>query len=443
MHPASSRSLAALAAAFTVSLSALALAPALQADAADAAATAGADGAPDVRRAPTAEELVLRDGTYNIRAGVSEAGFEHAIDSFKATGLVDVVGLQEIGSNDRNRHLQKDHTWGYYRPPQLQQDPVIWRRATYDFVSAQGYLLAKARDLHGEYTGSDAKGDSYATAVRLVQRASGQRLTFINVHLVRGAVKGGRPAPGKPHLFELYTDQVSGLVQAIKAERGRQVPSDRILVQGDFNVGYVADAKRRNKLLPYRKLTALGLTSMWKGSRYLTTTYGTHEDALIDQVWTTGPAATTRIVRTIKDSDHFPAVATYNLPMPPDGYTPVVGTVGFADTAQSHDQKWVNNHHPVMSFQLTGDLAHGYAGVEVVKDNGDTAVEGTDFWVDDSGLYDTDLSSNAVLVEIFPDRKGVNPEDDETFTLRLKDPVNTTIIDGRGESVGTILSNKG
>jgi endonuclease/exonuclease/phosphatase (EEP) superfamily protein YafD len=421
----------------TLSLSTLALAPVASATSADR--HPGRSGAP---RTPDAEELVLRDGSFNIRAGVTEANFEKAIDAFKGSGLVDVVGMQEIGSNDRNKYLRKDHTWGYYRPPQLQQNPVIWRRATYDFVSAQGYLIAHARNLHGEHSGDDDKGDSYATAVRLVQRASGQQLTFINVHLVRGAVKGGRPAPGKPNLFKLYTDQVAGLVKAIKDERARQDPSDRILVQGDFNVGYVADAKRKNKQLPYKQLSAIGLTSMWKGSKYLTTSYGTHQDALIDQVWTTGPAASTNIVRTIKESDHSPAVATYALPAPPDGYVPVTGTVGFQDTAESHDQKWIDNHHPVMSFELTGDLAHGYVGVEVVKDNGGTAVEGKDFWVDDSGLYDTDLSSNAVLVEIFPDRKHVNPEDDETFTLRLKDPVNTTIIGGQGEAIGTILSNK-
>ena len=427
------RSLLAVAA---LSISALTLGPSLSADASARLPGGGHE------RVPTPQELTLRDGSYNIRAGVSQGDFEKAIDTLKGSGLVDVLGMQEIGSNNRNKYLQKDRTWGYYRPPQLQQNPVIWRRETYDFVSAQGYRIATARNLHGEHSGDSDKGDSYATAVRLVQRASGQQLTFINVHLVRGAVKGGRPAPGRPYLFKLYTDQVSGLVAAIKDERARQSPSDRILVQGDFNVGYVADAKRHNKLLPYRKLSALGLTSMWKGSKYLTTPYGTHQDALIDQVWTTGPAASTTIVRSIKQSDHRPAVATYDLPTPPDGYVPVMGTVGFADLAQSHDQKWANGHHPVMRFELIGDLAHGYVGVEVVKGNGDAAVEGKDFSIDDSGLYDTDLSSNAVLVDIFPDKKKGNPEDDETFTLRLKDPVNTTVIAGRGDVVGTILSNK-
>ncbi|MCW2791894.1 MAG: hypothetical protein JWO76_992 [Nocardioides sp.] len=412
-----------------------------------AAATLGA--LPAAEAAPAAQaaretscsDLTLHLGTYNIRSNVSLDNFRTAVDAFKP--MADVVGLQEIGANAKNKYLLRDHGWGYTRPPQLQQNPVIWRRDCFDQLSVGGYKIAKRRPLGNEQgAGADAKGDSWATVVRLVQRSSGQPVTVVNVHLVHGAVKAGRPWPGRPKLFKLYTDQVAGVVAAVREEREKH-PGAQLYVQGDFNVGYEADVKRHKRLLPFKRFGAIGLTSMWKGSPYLKKSYGTHSDALIDQVWTTRTAETTSIVRSIRQSDHFPAIATYTSPTPPDGYAPTNGTVGFEDTAKSHDQKWANGHHPVMSFALTGDVAHGYAGVEVVKDNGDTAVEGKDFWVDDSGLYDNDLSSNAVLVELFPDKKKQNPEDDETFTLRLKNPVNTTIIDGRGEAVGTILSNKG
>jgi endonuclease/exonuclease/phosphatase family metal-dependent hydrolase len=215
---------------------------------ATAAPTTGAGDRPAAIAARVGEPP-LRIGTYNIRAGVSLGDFKTAVTAFKQTVAPDVAGLQEIGSNERNKFLVADTDWGYYRPPQLQQNPVIWRRDLFDFVGARGFMIAKARDLNGEHSGDEAKGDSYATVVRLVQRASGEQISFINVHLVRGAVKGGRPAPGKPNLFKLFTDQVSGTVAAIKAERAI---SDRVYVLGDFNVGYKADAKWRHRLLPYK-----------------------------------------------------------------------------------------------------------------------------------------------------------------------------------------------
>ena len=96
-------------------------------------------------------------------------------------------------------------------------------------------------------------------------------------------------------------------MQAVRRERRW----GRVFVTGDFNVGYEADLKWHLNAMPYKRFGAIGLTSMWKGSTYLPKPYGTHEDALIDQVWTTRPAETTTIVRNITQSDHFPAVATY------------------------------------------------------------------------------------------------------------------------------------
>lgn len=423
MRPAAIRSLVASA---VLALSAAALTAAPTATAAPTTSPASGSATTSAR----VGEPPLRIGTYNIRAGVSLGDFKAAVTAFKPQA--DVAGLQEIGSNERNKYLVADRNWGYYRPPKLQQNPVIWRRDLFDFVGARGFMIAKARDLNGEHSGDEAKGDSFATVVRLVQRTSGEQISFINVHLVRGAVKGGRPAPGRPNLFKLYADQVSGTVAAIKAERAI---SDRVYVLGDFNVGYEADAKWRHRLLPYKKFGRIGLSSMWKGSPLLKKTYGTHNDALIDQVWNTQGSTSEAILTGLKQSDHSPAVATYTLPLPAAGYAPTGGTVGFADVTGSSDEKFVNGHLPVLSFDLTGDLAHGYAGVDVVGGN---AVEGKDFAVDDSGLYDTDVTHNAVLVKIYNDNV---VEGDETFTLRLIDPVNTTITRA-DEAVGTIVANK-
>lgn len=380
------------------------------------------------------DPLVLRIGTYNIRSGVSVSKFADAVEAFKPQ--VDVAGLQEIGANAKHWRLLADHGWGYYRPAQLQQNPVIWRRDLFDFRSARPWKLARPVDIGNEHGGGkEAKGASWATIVRLLHRESGQSISVINVHLVHGAVKGGRPWPGRPKLFKLYKKQVRGAVRAVKAERRRANRSDRIYLIGDFNVGYEADKKRRLKALPLRKFRKISLTSMWQGSPDLDLAYGTRNDALIDQVWTYGKPVSTRIATEIKESDHYPAIATYALPFPSDGYGPVTGTVGFKNLTASAGEKW-DNGRPTMVFELVGDLSHGYVEVRVA---GGTAVEGVDFELIDDELHDNDFTRNRVILKVLT-KDG--PEPDETVTLELVNPVNTVIDPDRAQAEGTILANK-
>jgi endonuclease/exonuclease/phosphatase family metal-dependent hydrolase len=256
-------------------------------------------------------EVPVCIGTYNIRSNTSLAEFEQAADSFKER--VDVGGLQEIGANVKNKYLLSDWTWGYYRPEELQQNPVIWDTKVFDLVDAHGYLLAKGRDVHGEKpSNTDFRKDSYATVVRLQHIVSGQQISVINVHLVSGAVKAGLPWPDRPLLYQLYTEQVANLVKLQAIEREA---SDQVFVLGDFNVGYKADRKQHLAVLPYKQLTKRGLISMWRD--YDVDHGGTHEDAYIDQVWSTEAVDKAEVATDIKHGDHLPVIATYGLPVLP------------------------------------------------------------------------------------------------------------------------------
>ena len=383
----------------------------------------------------------LRVGTYNIRAGVGQADFEKAVSAFKP--MADVIGLQEIGATDRGTYLASDSTWGYYRPPALQQNPILWNRALFDFVGADGVVIAEKRDLGTEHSGDEEKGDSLATVVRLVQRSTGQQLSFINVHLVRGAVKGGLPAPGKPKLFDLYTDQVAGTVKAIKNEREK---SDEVFVLGDFNVGYEADVKRKHRKLPYMKYTGtkkrpgIGLRSMWQGSPLLKKAYGTHNDALIDQVWSTGNSSAEAIVRTIKASDHSPAVATYQLPADP-GYVPVTGAVGFdaGDLQQSNNEGDGLAREWDLVYKVTGDSGHGFVDVKITGADVSTKYQdGGDFIVDLSTFYDDNPNAAAVRLDFQGDRQG---EPDVDFTIQLIGSPSATVLPGLDTATGTMTDD--
>lgn len=254
-------------------------------------------------------EVPVCVGTYNIQSNTSLAGFEEAVDAFKQR--VDVTGLQEIGANVKNKYLLSDATWGYYRPEQLQQNPVIWDTQVFDLVAAHGVLLAKGRDVQGEKpSNTDFRKDSYATVVRLRHLLTGQQISVINVHLVSGAVKAGLPWPDRPLLFKLYTEQVASLVRLQAIERDA---SDQVFVLGDFNVGYKADRKRHRVRLPFRQLTSRGLISMWRD--YDVDHGGTHSDAYIDQVWSTEAVDGAEVETDIVHGDHLPVIATYGLPM--------------------------------------------------------------------------------------------------------------------------------
>lgn len=250
----------------------------------------------------------LTIGTYNLRAGMGMRKFRNGVTSLRRH--VGVAGLQEIGSNRRRHYLRSIRGWGYYRPHYIQQNPVIWNRDRFRLVRAHGDRIARSRHLRGQLPGATRrKKDSTATVVRLRHLASGRRISVINVHLVHGAVKGGKPWPRRPAVFNLFRNQVAGLVDAVRRERR----FGRVFVTGDFNVGYRADRHAALPRLPYRRLSRLKLNSMWQGTRYLRHERGTHNDALIDQIWSKRKPARARILRWVRPSDHFPAVATYRI----------------------------------------------------------------------------------------------------------------------------------
>jgi len=252
--------------------------------------------------------LSLTIGTYNLRAGMGMRKFRNGVTSLRRH--VGIAGLQEIGSNRRRHYLTSLRGWGYFRPRYIQQNPVIWNRSRFRLVKAHGDRIARSRHLRGQLPGAKRrKKDSTATVVRLRDRASGRRISVINVHLVHGAVKGGKPWPHRPAVFNLFRNQVAGLVDAVKRERRW----GRVFVTGDFNVGYRADKHYALPRLPYRRLSRIKLNSMWQGTRYLRHDRGTHSDALIDQIWSKRKPARARILRWVRPSDHFPAIATYRI----------------------------------------------------------------------------------------------------------------------------------
>jgi exonuclease III len=270
---------------------------------------------PDPAVAAAADTAVpVRVGSYNIRSAVGLNDFTRAFSAFRPR--IDVAGLQEIGLNAKNTYLKSQSGWGYYRPPQLQQNPVVWDTGVFTEVGAYGIKLADAADLGREKSGHDEfhKAD-FATVVHLRHRATGQLVSVVNVHLLSGAMSAGRPRPDRPLRVAFYKEQVRNLATALEDEKR----FGQVFVLGDFNIGYAADARWQRRGLPYKRLTRHGLQAMWRTCG--TDGRGTHGPQYIDQVWSQQPADSCDVAYDITQSDHYPVIGHYSL-------APATGSAG-------------------------------------------------------------------------------------------------------------------
>lgn len=373
----------------------------------------------------------MRVGSYNFEASRPLNKFIAAMKQFKT--YVDVAGLQEIGMTSRNKWLLKDPSWGYYRPPALQQNPIIWRRSAFDFVSAKGIKIARKRSLGTEHgAGAEVKKNTYATVVHLRSVASGRQISFINVHLVHGAIKRTAPYPGRPRTYRLYLAQVKGLIEAIKSERANAANDGGVYVTGDFNISYRPDSQDKKAKLPYASMLRIGMHSMWENTWVLAHNRGSHGTCLYDQVWNTGHPASSKILRRIKGSDHYPVVATYALRNPEPNYVPATGSAGFVqqpvEGAEFYKQAF-------MKFPITGNFDIGWVQVQQVPEDGSAVAQmGTDFVVDDSSLQP---GSTYILVRALADGN-LHETPLEHFTLKLVPFDGATVPSGEDTVEGFI-----
>lgn len=251
----------------------------------------------------------IRMGSFNIRGGVSTGTFLAAVTAF--TSRVDVGGLQEVNSKDKQAALATlPSWWQFFRPANNhgEQVPILWNTNVFRLVSARSVKTAGATNVGNEVPGKAGERRArFATVVRLVHLDTDVRISVVNVHLPAGAVKSGVRQPGRPRLFRLYVEEMARVAKLARAEQQWGQP----FVLGDFNVGWVADEKHRTRRLPFRKFKAAGMRSMWATNR--PAKGGTRLKALLDQVYSTKAADYASVERDINLSDHWPAIANYTL----------------------------------------------------------------------------------------------------------------------------------
>jgi endonuclease/exonuclease/phosphatase family metal-dependent hydrolase len=262
-------------------------------------APAGADG--------VAASPVVRIATFNVQVRRSLDQFTGGVSAL--LGRSDIIGLQEMDSRDKAAWLDtlRQAGWDHYfvRPS---QEPVLWRSDRFTLQSGRLVQISPATYIGSEVRGMTATQKArYVVVVRLVDKVTGQRVSVINAHLVQGAVRGGRPWVGRPRLWGLYKRGLVNLAGVTVTERAW----GHVFTMGDFNAGWVEDRRRLRKRLPIRTFSRLSMRSMWAAARP-TNGLGTHNDALIDQIFSGIVPLRTAVQFDLGGfSDHRPAIATY------------------------------------------------------------------------------------------------------------------------------------
>jgi len=260
--------------------------------------------------AQAAETTQVRIGTWNVQVGRSLSDFNGGLVPLMSRS--DIVGLQEVDNASGREEAIAEAArqgWSYYRVKPGKQTPILWRSDRFSFVSGRLTQISAARWVGSESPTPSQKARN-ATVVRLLDKVTGKRISVINVHLVAGAIRGGRPWYNRPRLFALYREGLVNVMKQVVAERSWGT----VFVTGDFNSGWVADRKHRLAKLPIRTMAGLGLRSMWAAERP-TNGLGTRNDALIDQIWSTVRPTLARVQFDLSGrSDQRPAVAFYPSP---------------------------------------------------------------------------------------------------------------------------------
>lgn len=262
----------------------------------------------------------VRMATFNIRASMSTSTFSAGVKALLP--YADIVGLQEVNSKDKAEKLaeiKRSTEWDFWRQYRThvashpkrggtEQQPVMWRSSRFVCTYSGPMLASGLISLKGEAASGDGTVRHWFSVIHLVDRVTGQRLSIVNVHMLHGAVAGGRPIRSRPKHWRTYRIQMTNLIRKTQNQQGY----GKVFIMGDFNAGWVADRKHRHKHLPFRSFRHIGYRSMWAtehpGSR------GTHNDALIDQVYSRSKARSAQVLFALGQySDHRPAVATYGL----------------------------------------------------------------------------------------------------------------------------------
>ncbi|MGZ4451356.1 MAG: hypothetical protein ACXVD1_00335 [Nocardioides sp.] len=275
------------------------------------ASAAAADPAPLQAHA---RSTALRIGTFNLDADVPLDTWRTAVGQFLP--YTDIAGMQEVAGKAKKEVLEGLPGIGSY-VPQHTQDPILWNDSLYSLVGGRSAPMAAGRRVEAPVgRGTIWQPTKKATVARLRNRATGQVLSVIDVHMLHQAVDKGKPVKGVPRRVRMYKDQVKGLDRIIATERSWS--GGRVWVLGDFNDNYMADKELHRRALAYSHLHRHHLVASWETRGRIKPGRGTStgNGSYLDAIYALQPAASVRVLRQSRFDigQHYPLLSSYNVP---------------------------------------------------------------------------------------------------------------------------------
>lgn len=255
-------------------------------------------------------------GSYNIHFRLSLPDIETDLNKLLETTEVSVLGLQEVGKDDRIEVLERicqQRGWEYYRPdaiPYQAQDPIMWNDKMWESVQLGSHRLND--EVWAEDGAGSARIESkWATWVVLRHRETNKRIAVINWH-APATVED----PKKP-MRQAALRQCTASADVLARDLSKEV--DATFIAGDMNVNYRRKRVNRIPGFPVAVFHKSGFMANWSYGRL--PLLGTHTSnglfttlptgtRLIDYVFANVPCVRSRILRGYV-SDHRPVLAIY------------------------------------------------------------------------------------------------------------------------------------
>jgi exonuclease III len=265
--------------------------------------------------APAAEQRLadtdIRIASYNVNYNVNLSVFGQAVGDLLPR--VDIAALQEVNKRDKHALLQEyedSGEWGYYNPPPLEgyQNAVLWRTDRFAELStahpriSPRWFIGDENPKVGRY-----QKEKFVAIVRLEDRLTQKKVTVIDVHLINGAIRGGKRRPGMRRTYNLLVHQIDQLKDIVKKEKPT---SDKLFVLGDYNIGWVLDKKVGKRKLVFETMKRIGMKANWATEH--PKRRGTQGRALMDQIYSENKALAAKVFFGFKYSDHRPAYGLYD-----------------------------------------------------------------------------------------------------------------------------------
>lgn len=243
-------------------------------------------------------------GTYNLHFKLSPEQVGYDLAKLIDSTYVSVLGLQEMGNNERVPMLSalSGRGWQFTRPddlPYQKQVPLGWDTQVWAAERIGSQRISSA--IHAEPGAGGAFIESkWATFAILRSYSTGKRAAVINWHA---------PASVENPANVLRRESMQQCTASVLALACQFAPYvSGVFIAGDMNVDYRKKEIRQTPGFPVAVFRSEGFRANWSAGRL--PLYGTHKRRLIDYLFSNARIIKTKALAGYS-SDHRPVLAEY------------------------------------------------------------------------------------------------------------------------------------